>query len=178
MTSFHVFIATSLDGFIARSDGALDWLGQVNAANEDHGFDAFLAEVDGLIMGRETFQTVATFDPWPFEKHTIVLSSRLAPADLAEDLLERVSLARSVEDACSEANRRGWQRAYVDRGATIRSFLRAGLITEMVISRIPVLLGEGRPLFGPLHADIALRHVATRAFPSGLVQSRYETRGA
>ena len=173
MTTGHVFIATSLDGFIARPSGGLDWLQAVNSAGEEHGYQAFIETIDGIFMGRETFQVALGFEPWPYDKPLIVLSTRLATNDLPSHLRDRVSIAGSVADAVAESERLGWRRAYVDGGATIRAFLRAGIIKDMVISRIPVLLGEGLPLFGPLHADIPLKHLETRAFPSGLVQSRY-----
>ena len=174
MTTGHVFIATSLDGFIARPDGGLDWLQDANAAGEDHGYDAFIASVDGIFMGRETFRVSLGFDPWPYSKPLIVLSTGFRKGDLPAHLADQVSIARSVPEALSESGRRGWRRAYVDGGATIRSFLRKGAVQDMVITRIPVLLGAGLPLFGPLPEDIALRHQGTRSFPSGLVQSRYE----
>jgi dihydrofolate reductase len=173
MTTGHVFIATSLDGFIARPNGGLDWLEAVNSAGEEHGYQAFIETIDGIFMGRETFQVSLGFEPWPYDKPLIVLSTRLAANDLPSHLRDRVSIAGSVSEALTESERRGWRRAYVDGGATIRAFLRAGIIKDMVISRIPVLLGEGLPLFGPVDADIPLKHLETRAFPSGLVQSRY-----
>jgi dihydrofolate reductase len=174
MTTGHVFIATSLDGFIARPDGGLDWLQVANAAGEDHGYDAFIASVDGIFMGRETFRVALGFDPWPYALPLIVLSTRLEESDLPPTLARQVSIARSVSGALAESAQRGWRRAYVDGGATIRSFLREGAVQDMVITRIPVLLGEGLPLFGSLPGDIALGHQGTRSFPSGLVQSRYE----
>lgn len=173
MTTGHVFIATSLDGFIARADGGLDWLQDANAAGEDHGYDAFMASIDGIFMGRETFNVSLGFDPWPYDKPLIILSTRLQHSDLPGHLVDQVSIARSVSEALAEGERRGWRRAYVDGGATIQSFLREGAVHDMVITRIPVLLGEGLPLFGPLQRDIALQHQETRSFPSGLVQSRY-----
>ena len=174
MTTGHVFVATSLDGFIARADGGLDWLQGANAAGEDHGYDAFMNSVDGIVMGRETFRVALGFDPWPYSKPLIVLSTGLGRGDLPASLADQVTIARSVSEALAESERRGWRRAYVDGGATIRAFLRAGAVQDMVITRIPVLLGDGLPLFGPLPGDIALRHRATRSFPSGLVQSHYD----
>jgi len=173
MTTGHVFIATSLDGFIARVNGGLDWLQDANAAGEDHGYAAFIETIDGIYMGRETFKVSLGFDPWPYDKPLIVLSTGLQPSDVPQHLADQISIARSVSEAVAEGTRRGWRRAYVDGGATIRSFLNEGLVQDMVITRIPVLLGSGLPLFGPTKADICLRHLETRSFPSGLVQSRY-----
>jgi dihydrofolate reductase len=173
MTTGHVFIATSLDGFIARPDGGLDWLQDANAAGEDHGYAAFIETIDGIFMGRETFKVSLGFDPWPYDKPLIILSTKLQLHDLPPHLTDQVSIARSVPEAVAEGKIRGWRRAYVDGGATIRSFLKEGLVQDMVITRIPVLLGQGLPLFGPLEADVSLRHLETQSFPSGLVQSRY-----
>lgn len=174
MTTGHVFIATSFDGFIARTDGRLDWLEGANQAGEDHGYEAFVSTMDGLFMGRATFDIALGFDPWPYTLPIIVLSTGLHADDVPEAITNQVTISRSVKEARDLAGRRGWQRAYVDGGATIRSFLRDGAIQDMVITRIPILLGNGLPLFGPLDRDIALHHIETLSFPSGLVQSRYE----
>ncbi|ODN69869.1 dihydrofolate reductase family protein [Methylobrevis pamukkalensis] len=173
MITGHVFIATSLDGYIARPDGRLDWLPDPADLAEDHGFDAFMASVDGVVMGRGTFEAVQGFDPWPYVKPMIVLSQSLeaVPERLADD----VEISRQApEELMARLAARGWRRVYVDGGAVIRSFLGAGLIDDLLITRIPVLIGAGRPLFGPLAADIPLAHIGTTAYPSGLVGSRYK----
>jgi dihydrofolate reductase len=169
-----VFIATSLDGFIARANGDLDWLPP--GGGEEHGYDAFMATVDALVIGRKTFETVLTFDTWPYgEKPVYVLSTRpLAPA-LPGAVVERMSGAPA--EIVSQLAARGVQHAYVDGGITIQRFLQAGLIQRLIITRIPVLLGAGIPLFGALQRDIALRHVETRQYASGLVQSEYVVDG-
>ena len=174
MPTGHVFIATSLDGFIARLDGGLDWLETANTAGEDHGYQGFMDGIDGIVMGRATFDVASRFDPWPYDKPLLVLSRKLDPADIPSHLADRITIVRSVSDALAEGQRRGWDRVHVDGGATIRAFLDVDAIRDMVITRIPVLLGTGLPLFGPLSEDLPLRHVETRSFPSGLVQSRYE----
>ena len=173
--SGHVFIATSLDGFIARPDGAIDWLpGLDSDPGENYGYDAFIASVDGLVMGRNSFEKVLTFDEWPYPKPVVVLSRSLDATSLREELRGKVEFSALAPAALFDSlARRGWSRVYVDGGQVIQSFLRAGLISDMVITRVPVLLGEGLPLFGALDGDIALRHDETRAYPSGLVQSRY-----
>ncbi len=173
MISGHVFIATSLDGFIARPDGRLDWLEQSGAEAEDHGYGAFVASVDGILMGRATFEVVLGFDPWPYDKPVIVLGARARIDDVPPALRDRVGVARTLPEARAEAARRGWRRVWVDGGATIRSCLAEGMIEDLTLTRIPVLIGQGIPLFGALGADIRLRHEGTRAFASGLVQSRY-----
>lgn len=172
-----VFVGASIDGFIARPNGALDWLPS-NA--EPHGYEEFIASVDTIVIGRKTFETVMTFDAWPYEqKRVVVLSSR--PLDLSEALARGgvvEQMGGSPAEICSSLAARGAQHLYVDGGITIQRFLRAGLIARLVITRIPVLIGEGIPLFGSLAQDVGLRHVATRSYPSGLVQSEYETQSA
>ncbi|PJE30817.1 Dihydrofolate reductase [Pseudooceanicola antarcticus] len=169
MTSGHVFIATSLDGFIARPDGALDWLPQGGA--EDYGYADFIARMDGIVMGRASYETVRGFGDWPYELPVIVLSHTLPPGPVEGTTAE--VLSAPPEQVMAELASRGWERAYVDGGAVIRDFLAAGLIEEIVLTRVPVLLGAGLPLFGALDGDLTLTHEATRSWPSGLVQSRY-----
>jgi dihydrofolate reductase len=174
MTTGHVFIATSLDGFIAREDGAIDWLVGFSAQGEDHGYDTHMARVDGMIMGRKTFETVQDFSPWPYDKPVLVLSQTLAEEDIPRPLRGKVEIfAGTPEDVMAETARRGWRGAYLDGGVVVQSFLRAGLVKDMVVSRVPVLIGTGRPLFGPLNGDKTVTHEWTKSFPSGLVQSFY-----
>lgn len=177
MTTGHVFIATSLDGFIARNDGALDWLMKHETESEDHGYDAFMASVDGVVMGRGSFEKVLTFDPWPYDKPVIVMSSSLGETDIPAPLRSKVRLSRLTPRALmQDLAGQGWKRAYIDGGMLIRSFLRDGLISDMTLTRVPVLIGQGRPLFGNLTRDIDLEHISTRNFPSGLVTSEYRVR--
>jgi dihydrofolate reductase len=165
-----VFIGTSLDGFIARPDGAFDFLD--HGGNEPHGYDEFMASVDALVMGRKTFETVLGFGTWPFgSKPVFVLSSNpLAPAPSGA-VVERLSGDPAA--IAAQLSQRGIGHIYVDGGITIQRFLQAGLIQRLIITRVPVLIGSGIPLFGTLRSDIVLQHVATRAYPSGLVQSEY-----
>lgn len=173
-TTCHVFIATSLDGFIARENGAIDWLETAPAPDEDHGYESFMAEVDGLIMGRGTFEKVLSFESWPYQKPVLVASKTLRVADIPPILSKQVQLVTSgPAEIVREVSERGWSRAYVDGGQLIQSFLKEDLIAELTITRVPILLGTGRPLFGPLPSDVKFAHVSTRAFPSGLVQSKY-----
>jgi dihydrofolate reductase len=164
------FIGVSLDGFIARPDGALDWLD--HAGNTDHGYDAFMATVDALVMGRHTYETVLGFGTWPFgAKPVYVLSSSpLKPAPSGATVHH---LSGEPQMVVTELEARGVQHAYIDGGATIQRFLRAGLLHRLIVSRLPVLIGQGIPLFGPLDGDVLLRHVRTETFSSGLVQSEY-----
>jgi dihydrofolate reductase len=166
-----VFVGASVDGFIARPDGGLDWL---PASPEPHGYDEFMASVDTIVIGRNTFETVLTFGEWPYgQKRVVVLSSR--PLDLA---LVRGGVYEHMggppEEVAAQLEATGARHLYVDGGITVQRFLRAGLIQRLVVTRVPVLIGEGIPLFGSLPRDVRLRHLATRTFPSGLVQTEYE----
>jgi dihydrofolate reductase len=165
-----VFVGTSLDGYIARRDGALDFL---PADAEEHGYTEFLASVDTLVIGRHTYETVLGFDTWPYAgKRVVVLSTRpIAAAPFPDAGVER--MAGRPEDIVAALEARGAQHLYVDGGITVQRFLAAGLIQRLVITRVPVLIGSGIPLFGALSRDVQLRHVATRHYKSGLVQSEY-----
>jgi dihydrofolate reductase len=166
-----VFVGTSLDGFIARPNGAFDFL--PIGGGEPHGYDEFMASVDALVIGRHTFETVLSFGGWAYGKKPVfVLSSRLLPSVPAGAVVER--MAGEPAAIVAQLQARGIQHAYVDGGITIQRFLQARLIQRLIITRVPVLIGSGIPLFGPLPHDIALRHVATRQYQSGLVQSEYE----
>ncbi len=175
MTEGHVYIAVSLDGFIARPDGDLDWLMKQPTDGEDYGYEAFMASVDGLIMGRGSFEKVLTFPDWPYAKPVVVLSRTLRSADIPDALEGRVRvLSASPPQVMERLAAEGWRHAYVDGGRIVQSFLRDGLIRDLTLTRIPILLGQGRPLFGPLDRDIDLKHIETKTFTSGPVQSRYE----
>jgi dihydrofolate reductase len=174
MVTGHVFIATSLDGYIARPDGDIDWLLQRDAADEDHGYDAFIADKDMIVMGRGSYEKVLSLAPWPYDKPVLVLSRQLAGTPVPDALTGKVRFADLTPlDAMAEAARAGARKVYVDGGKVVQAFLRAGLIADMVITTVPVLIGAGRPLFGELPADCDLALVASRSFPSGLVQSTY-----
>jgi len=166
-----VFVGVSVDGFIARRDGALDFLPP--GGGEPHGYDEFMATVDALVIGRNTFETVLGFDAWPYGgKRVVVLSHR--PLDLT---VVRGGVVEQMGGPPAEIVARlgasGARHLYVDGGLTVQGFLRDGLIDRLVITRVPVLIGEGIPLFGALPRDVRLQHVATRHYASGLVQSEY-----
>ena len=166
-----VFIGTSLDGFIARTDGSLDFLPP--GGGEPHGYDEFMASVDALIIGRKTYETVLAFESWPYGKKSVfVLSTRpLAPAPDAAVVEHLSGLLTAIP---LQLAARGINHVYVDGGITIQGFLQAGLIQRLIITRVPVLIGTGIPLFGATTRDIRLKHIATRHYASGLVQSEYE----
>ena len=168
-----VFVAVSLDGFIARPDGSVDWL-DVPQENEDYGFAAFMDSVDALVMGRNTFDFVMATGEWPYgDKPVIVLTHRplQVPAGLAGVVETSALVPLELAD---ELDHHGTGHVYVDGGATIRSFLDAGLVDRMIITTIPILIGTGIALFGASAADIALRHVNTMTYTSGLVQTTYD----
>lgn len=165
-----VFVGTSVDGFLAREDGALDFL---PAESEEHGYEAFIASVDVIVIGRNTYDTVLRFPEWPYgSKPVVVLSGRPIPAPPAADAVVEL-MSGEPRDVVARLAERGAGHLYVDGGITVQGFLRAGLVTRLVITRVPVLIGGGIPLFGPLPRDVRLEHVATRQYPSGLVQSEY-----
>jgi dihydrofolate reductase len=164
-----VFIATSLDGYIARPDGTFDFLSIVEQPGEDYGFAEFFASVDALVIGRNTYETALAFPEWPYAgKRCIVLTHRETPslhgeqffAGEASALVEQLGLA-------------GTQRLYVDGGAVIRDFLASNLIDDMTISIVPTLLGQGIALFGPGVPEQRLKLENSTSYPSGLVQLRY-----
>ena len=164
-----VFIGMSVDGFIARANGDLDFLPP--GGGEPHGYDEFIATVDALVIGRKTFETVLTFGAWPYTKPVFVLSTRPLAAHPSGAVVER--MWGTPADIVSQLAARGIEHIYVDGGITIQRFLQAGLIQRLTITRVPVLIGTGIPLFGAIEHDIALTHIATRAYPSGLVSSEY-----
>ncbi len=172
----RVFIATSLDGYIATSDHGLDWLESLpNPDGNDYGFSAFMETIDAVVMGRGTFEVIRGFRPWPYPRPVVVASSSLT--DVPEDLDGLVTIMSgspaALVERCTET---GYANLYIDGGRLVTSFLEDGLIDELTISCIPVVLGEGIPLFGKLTAPSWWTHRRTTAFPSGIVQSSYSRR--
>jgi dihydrofolate reductase len=167
-----VFVGTSVDGFIARLNDDLDFLPE--GGGEPHGYNEFMASVDAIVIGRKTFEKVLSLGAWPYgDKRVVILSTR--PLDLSAAVGGVVEqMAGAPGEIVSQLAARGLHHLYIDGGITIQRFLRAGLIQRLIITRVPVLIGEGIPLFGALSRDIRLRHVVTRHYPSGLVQSEYE----
>lgn len=167
-----VYIATSLDGFIARKNGEIDWLtgGQ---SGEDYGYAEFISTVDHIVMGRNTYEKVLTFGGWPYLKKVIILSSRSLA--IPPELATRVeALTLSPAELLRELVQRGAQHIYLDGGVTIQRFLQAGLVDEMTITTIPVLIGEGLPLFGPLDRDVRVELLKSESFKNGFVQNKYK----
>jgi dihydrofolate reductase len=169
-----VFCGVSVDGFLARPNHTLDFLDAGGA--EPHGFEEFFGSVDVLVIGRKTFEVVLGFGEWPYgQKAVIVLSSRrLDFSKIKEGTVEQMT--GEPAEIATQLKARGFKHAYIDGGITIQRFLSAGLIDRLVVTRVPVLIGDGIPLFGPVPRDITLDHVATRTYPGGLVQSEYKLR--
>ncbi|QPF71870.1 dihydrofolate reductase [Roseateles sp. DAIF2] len=171
-----VFIATSLDGCIARADDGLDWLDRANAAvpaGEDCGFGAFLATVDVLIMGRASYDKVLSFGPeaWPYgERRVIVLTRRPLPEGGPRVEASREEPAELLARLQAE----GLRHAYVDGGLTVQRFLAADRVDALTLTLIPVLLGAGKRLFGELPADRWLHAGPVKTWPFGFVQLYYE----
>ncbi len=170
-----VFIGTSLDGFIARPNGALDFLPM--DGGEPHGYTEFFASVDALVIGRKTFETVRSFLEWPYgKKPVIVLSAgNLDFSKLRDAKVEQ--MAGPPAEIVANLAARGFQHLYVDGGITIQEFLRAGQIQRLTITRVPILIGQGIALFGTLPHDVKLKHIETKQYVSGLVKTEYQVVG-
>ncbi len=171
-----VFIATSLDGFIAREDGSIDWLMKANELapeGEDGGYRDFIAGVDALIMGRHSFNMVKTFEPWPYTVPVIVLSSQ--QPEIPDALKNKVtSSSETPSELITRLSGQGISHLYIDGGITIQRFLSAGCIDELIITIVPILLGKGKRLFGDLTQDIPLHLVNSRALGGGFTQMHYQ----
>ncbi len=169
-TKFFGFLAVSVDGFIARPGGDLDWLKQVEVEGEDYGYAKFAADKDTLLLGRNTWDKVLAFPQWPYEgKRVVVLSHRRVDATHGE-----TSLQGTVKEVAAQLEAQGATQVYVDGGVVVRQFLAAGLLSELTLSIVPVVLGVGIPLFGPGARQVPLRLLESKSYPSGLVQVRYQ----
>lgn len=168
-----VFIATSLDGYIADRNGEIDWLLSLpNPDNDDMGYKEFISSVDALVMGRNTFEVVCGFDEWYYQKHVFALSSSMT--EIPEKFTDKASLVKgSLKDVLKEIHGKGFHNLYIDGGKTIQSFLKEDLIDEMIITLIPYLLGGGIPLFGDLPEIMKFECTDTKIFLNSVVQNRF-----
>lgn len=169
-----VFIARSLDGYIADRKGGLDWLNMVpNPDHRDLGYEKFMESVDAIVMGRATFEVVCSFDmDWPYNRPVFVLSNTLS--SLPEKYKGKAELIKgSLSRILEEIHQKGFTRLYIDGGTTIRNFLKKDLIDELTITTIPILLGGGSPLFGELPAEMEFEHVKSVLYLDALVQDTY-----
>jgi len=168
-----VYVGTSLDGFIAREDGDIDWLVKYQNKEVHDSYNEFISTIDAMVIGRGTFEKVITFPEWPYEKKVFVLSTSLKqiPGTLTEKAtlvaMEPAALLNYLSD-------KGFSSIYVDGGKVIQSFLREDLIDEMIITKVPELIGTGIPLFGYLDNDLRFEHIKTNIYSDGLVKSQYK----
>jgi dihydrofolate reductase len=174
MTTFHAFLGCSLDGFIAGPNGELNWLTDFDERLGDTGYDQFFASVDALVMGRNTYETMQNLDPAFYNGIPIHVLSTTLPAGpqraMGRSMVTIHPDVSSVPAAFAEA---GVRRAYVDGGRAVQAFLAAGLLSDIIITRVPVLIGEGVPLFGPIASPLPAILEDTRRLDAGAVQSRY-----
>ena len=171
-----VYLAMSLDGFIAREDGSVDWLNEAsaNAEGEDLGIEAFWSSIDVMVMGRGSFETLMKIDVWPYPFPVVVLSRSMTDGDIPEKLGGKVRLsALAPGPVMEELAAEGHERVYVDGGQLVQSFLAEGLVSELTLTIIPVLLGSGLRCFPALEKDMDLKLLGSKSFASGLVQSTY-----
>lgn len=169
-----VFIATSLDGYIADRNGGIDWLHSVpNPDNEDMGYADFIQNIDALVMGRKTFETVRAFDmDWPYKIPVFVLSNTLD--EIPQSHKEKTFLVKgSATEILEDIYGKGYHRLYIDGGATIQNFLKEDRIDELIVTIIPILLGGGYPLFSALPHELGFELVDSKIFLNQLVQNHY-----
>jgi dihydrofolate reductase len=170
-----VYVGTSLDGFIARPNGDLDWLDNSENHNREvlESYNEFISTIDAIVIGRGTFEKVLTFPSWPYEKKVFVLSTGLT--QLPESVREKAALlSMKPHEVLRYLANQGFSHVYVDGGKVIQSFLKDDCIDELIITKIPVLLGGGIPLFGELDRDLHFKHVRTKVYSNGLVKNQYE----
>jgi dihydrofolate reductase len=168
-----VYIGTSLDGFIARKDGNIDWLTQFANDEAIHAYEEFMKRIDAIVIGKGTLEKVLTFPSWPYNKEVFVLSTSIKKAP--DIVKEKITILSTGPVALlSYLSGKGFTSIYVDGGKVIQSFLKEDLIDELIISKAPVLIGNGIPLFGYLNVDLQFKHIRTEAYSNGLVRSYYE----
>lgn len=169
----YVYIATSLDGFIATRNGGIDWLNEIpNPEKSDYGYAEFINRIDAIVMGRNSFEKVLTFDFWPYDKPVFVLSNTLT--GLPDTALGKAEVINGdLYELIIILRKRGYDNLYIDGGKTIQNFLEDDLIDEMIITRVPILLGDGIPLFGKLTQGMKFNHTKTEILNNYLVKSHY-----
>lgn len=175
LPSAEVFIATSLDGFIARTDGDIEWLvGRPTPEGEDFGYAAFMDGIGAMVMGRQSFDKVSGLQEWPYSVPVIVMSRSPDTVKLPEALRGKVRVTSATPvDILRDLDQQGVRRVYVDGGQIVRAFLDKGLIRRMIVTLIPILLGQGRPLWGHGVGDIDLALVKVQHFANGFVEIEY-----
>ncbi len=168
-----IYIACSLDGYIATEDGGIEWLMEIpNPEESDFGFVEFISSIDALVMGRNTYEKVLSFGEWPYTKPVFVLSNSLN--DVSEELVDKAFIVKgALKNVLNQLKNEGYNNLYIDGGKVIQSFLKEDLIDEMIITSVPVLLGSGIPLFGKLVAKLHFKHIKTEVLNDMLVKNHY-----
>ncbi len=167
--AISIYIAVSIDGYIARKDGSLDWLDRVSGFDDDYGFQKLMGSIDAVILGRKTYEVASTMpDPYP-EKRIIVLSNNLDSVKNGMELYKG-----DLMNLVVKLHRDGIKHIWVDGGSTVSQFLSLQLVDEMTLSVIPVILGSGIPLFHVIGKEISCRLISSESYRSGLVQLHYE----
>ncbi len=168
-----VYIGTSLDGFIARKDGDIDWLTQFANDEAIHAYEEFMSRIDAIVIGKGTFEKVLTFPSWPYEKKVFVLSTSIK--QVPDRVKEKVTiLSMKPREFLGYLSSEGFSSIYVDGGKVIQGFLKEDLIDELIVSKTPMLIGNGIPLFSYLDTDLQFKHIRTETQSNGLVRSYYE----
>ncbi|MEJ2046088.1 MAG: dihydrofolate reductase family protein [Reinekea sp.] len=169
------FVTTTLDGYLARPDHRLDWLEEANSdSKEDYGYDAFINQITTVVMGRKTFEKIMTLPEWPYKNQRLILLSSIIK-QVPDELEDQIQLFNGdVVELTNLLDAEGEEHLYVDGSQAIQAFINAGLMTDLTITTLPILIGEGVPLFGgPLNKDIRLKHQFTKAYKNGFVQTSY-----
>lgn len=168
-----VYIGTSLDGFIARKDGDIDWLTRFANDEAIRAYEKFMSGIDAIVIGRGTFEKVLTFPSWPYQKKTFVLSTSIK--QVPDILGEKITvLSMKPRELLNYLSSNGFSSIYVDGGKVIQEFLEEDLIDKLIISKVPILIGSGIPLFDYLETDLQFKHIQTQVSSNGLVRSYYE----
>ena len=170
-----VYIATSLDGYIADKNGGIDWLDSIPApVGEDMGYTAFTNDIDALVMGRKTFETVLGFDVgWPYEKPVFVLSNTMNKIPESHQGKAHV-VKGTLKEIIEQIHEKGYRRLYIDGGTTIQGFLKEDLIDELIITTFPIVLGGGAPLFSEPSKELKFQLIGSRIYADQLVQNHFK----
>ena len=168
-----VYIGTSLDGFIARKDGDIDWLIKFENQEVNDSYGEFISKIDVIVIGRGTFEKVLTFPTWPYEKKVFVLSTSIK--QIPDILRGKVTvLSMKPGELLNYLSNEGFSNIYIDGGKVIQDFLKEDYVDELIVTQVPVLIGSGIPLFGYLDNDLQFKHIRTNIYSNGLVKSHYE----
>jgi len=168
------YIGTSLDSFIARKNGDIDWLTQFANDEAIHSYEEFMKRIDAIVIGRGTFEKVLSFPSWPYEKKVFVLSSTMKqlPDKLRDYQVTLLSM--KPEELLSYLSGMGYLNIYIDGGKVIQDFLKEDMIDELIIAKAPILIGSGIPLFDYIHTDLPFKHIRTEVQSNGLIRSYYK----